>query len=79
MKRVHELDALGYRAVTQLFEARKHELAIVNPELSAFILCSAIEAIVHRAVLVAPEFLRDPRLVDEACALVTRYLGVADG
>lgn len=79
MKRVHELDALGHRAVTELLKARQDELAIRDPELASFVLCSAIEAIVHRAVLHAPEKLRDPRLVDEACALVTRYLGVADG
>ena len=77
--RVRELDVLGHRAVTELLKARQEELAIRDPELASFLLCSAIEAIVHRAVLVAPEWLRDPRLVDEACALVTRYLGVADG
>jgi len=79
MGRVRELDVLGHRAVTELLKARQGELAIRDPELASFLLCSAIEAIVHRAVLHAPEWLRDPRLVDEACALVTRYLGVADG
>ena len=38
-----------------------------------------IEAIAHRAVLFQPARLRDPALIDEATAMVTRYLGVADG
>ena len=40
---------------------------------------SVIEAITHRATLFAPQLLRDPRLVDETCTMVRRYLGVADG
>jgi len=77
--RLRELDALGHRVVSELLAARQDELAIRDPEIAAFILCAAIEAIVHRALLFAPDRLRDPRLIDEACALVTRYLGVADG
>ncbi len=79
LTRLRELETISHRVVTELLKARQHELAIQDPELSAFILCVAIEAIVHRAVLFAPERLKDPTLVDEATALVTRYLGVADG
>ena len=39
----------------------------------------AIEALTHRAGLFAPELLRDPRLVDEACSMVRGYVGVAGG
>jgi hypothetical protein len=38
---------------------------------------STIESVVHRAALLYPQRLRDPRLVDETTLLVTRYLGVA--
>jgi AcrR family transcriptional regulator len=79
MARIRELDAICHRMVAGILQARQHELAIRDPELSAFILVAAIESIVHHAALFAPERLRDPRLVDEATALVTRYLGVADG
>jgi Tetracyclin repressor-like, C-terminal domain len=65
--------------VAGLLATRKAELAIEDPDLAAFVLVSAIEAITHRAALFSPELLRDPRLVDEACAMVRRYLGVADG
>jgi AcrR family transcriptional regulator len=79
MARIRELDAICHRMVAGILQARKDELAIRDAELSAFILVAAIESIVHRAALFAPERLRDPRLLDEATALVNRYLGVADG
>jgi AcrR family transcriptional regulator len=78
MARLKELDQIGHRMVTGILAARRSELAIYDPELSAFVLVTAIEAICHAQVF-SPERLRDPRLVDEACALVTRYLGVAEG
>jgi hypothetical protein len=63
--------------VTSVLEARRAELAIADPDLAAFVCVSAIEAIAHRAVLFDPARLRDPRIVDEATLLVSRYLGVA--
>ena len=47
--------------------------------MAAFVLVSAIEAITHRAALFSPELLHDPRLIEETCSMVRRYLGVADG
>ena len=79
MARIRELDAICHRMIAGVLEARKAELAIRDPELSAFVLVAAIESIAHRAALFSPDRLRDPRLIDEACSLVTRYLGVADG
>jgi AcrR family transcriptional regulator len=77
MAKLREVDAILHEMVARVLAARRDELAIQDPDLAAFILMSAIEAIAHRAVLFAPERLRDPRLVDEACTLVCRYLGVA--
>jgi AcrR family transcriptional regulator len=77
LARLRELDEIASRAVAALLQARKAELAIGDPELAAFVLVSAIESIVHRAAMLYPHRLRDPRLVDEATLLVTRYLGVA--
>jgi hypothetical protein len=65
--------------VAGLLASRRAELAIDDPDMAAFVLVSAIEAITHRAALFFPELLRDPRLVDETCTMVGRYLGVADG
>jgi AcrR family transcriptional regulator len=78
MARLRELDLICNRMVAGLLAARRDELAIRDPELAAFVLVASIEAITHRAALFAPKMLRDPRLIDEACALVTRYLGVAE-
>jgi AcrR family transcriptional regulator len=79
MAKLREIEAIVERMVAGLLAARKAELAIDDPEMAAFVLVSAIEAITHRAALLSPELFRDPRLVDETCAMVRRYLGVADG
>jgi AcrR family transcriptional regulator len=76
LAKLRELDNISHRMVAGLLAARRHELAITDVELAAFVLVSAIESIVHRAALLYPDKLRDPRLVDEATLLVTRYLGV---
>jgi len=77
LSRLLELEQMGHRMVAGILAARKDELAIQDPDLTAYICCTAIEAIAHRSALLAPERLKDPRLIDEAVALVTRYLGVA--
>src|ERR1043165_7358586 len=79
MAKLREIEAITHRMVAGLLASRKAELAIEDPDMAAFVLVSAIEAITHRAALFAPELLRDPRLVDETCAMVRRYLGAADG
>ncbi|HEY5934388.1 MAG TPA: TetR/AcrR family transcriptional regulator [Kofleriaceae bacterium] len=79
LAKLRELDGISQRMVAGLLAARRSELAIRDPEVAAFVIVSAIEAIIHRAALLSPERLRDPRLQEEATALVTRYLGVADG
>jgi AcrR family transcriptional regulator len=77
LARIRELEQATHDIVAGLLAARRHEVATDNPDLAAFVIVSAIEAIVHRAVLLDHERLRDPRLVDEATKLVTRYLCVA--
>jgi len=47
--------------------------------MAAYVLVSATEAITHRAALFSPERLHDPRLIEETCIMVSRYLGVAAG
>ena len=79
MARIAELHQGTHKMVTALLTARRDELAIRNPETAAFLLVAAIEAIAHRATLFEPARLRDPALIDEATAMVTRYLGVAAG
>jgi AcrR family transcriptional regulator len=77
--RFAELQQGTHRMVTALLTARRHELAIANPETAAFVVVAAIEGLAHRATLFEPARLKDPVLIDEATAMVTRYLGVAAG
>ncbi|MBL0215794.1 MAG: TetR family transcriptional regulator [Myxococcales bacterium] len=79
MGRIAELHQGTLLLVAALLEARKGELAIRDPEMAAFVLVASIEAIAQRAALFQPARLTDPALIDEATAMVTRYLGVADG
>jgi AcrR family transcriptional regulator len=79
MAKLAEIEMLVQRVVAGLLAARQAELAIDDPEMAAYVLVSAIEAITHRAALFSPELLRDPRLIDETCTMVSRYLGVAEG
>lgn len=78
LSRLREMDELMHRMVAGLLAARRRDLAIRDPDLAAFILVSTIEAVIHRAALLYPARLRDPRLVEETTLLVTRYLGVAE-
>jgi AcrR family transcriptional regulator len=77
LAKLRDLDELCHRMVAGLLSARRRELAIRDPDMAAFIIVSAIESVIHRAALLYPQRLRDPRLVDETTLLVTRYLGVA--
>jgi AcrR family transcriptional regulator len=77
LAKLRELDEICHRMVAGLLLARRDEIDMRDPDLSAFLLVSTIESVVHRAALLYPHRLRDPRLVDEATLLVTRYLGVA--
>src|ERR1041384_7664357 len=47
MAKLREIDALTHRMVAGLLAARQAELAIEDPQLAAFVLVSAIEAITH--------------------------------
>jgi AcrR family transcriptional regulator len=77
LAKLREGDEICHRMVAGLLAARKEELAICDVDLAAFLLVSTIDSVVHRAALLQPARLEDPRLVDEVTLLVTRYLGVA--
>lgn len=62
--------------ISALFQARRNEINVSDPDTAAFIVMSSIEAICQKAALFQPARLRDPALVDEAVAMVTRYLGL---
>jgi AcrR family transcriptional regulator len=76
MAKIAALHAGTLQMITAILAAREKELSISDPNTAAFILMSAIEAICQRASLFEPARLRDPALIDEATAMVTRYLGL---
>jgi len=76
LARLEELGRATRELVANILTARKRELAIRDPDLSAFLLVSAVEGIFQRAVVFHPERLQDPQLLEEVTSLVTRYLGV---
>lgn len=66
----HEVEAL----LTRFIESRGGALRVPDPPMAAFILCHAVQAAVHGAVLEKPEWLKQDRFVDETTALVVGYL-----
>ncbi|HSN30139.1 MAG TPA: TetR/AcrR family transcriptional regulator, partial [Kofleriaceae bacterium] len=64
LAKLREGDEICHRMVAGLLSARKEELAIHDADLAAFLLVSTIEAVVHRAALLYPDRLEDPRLID---------------
>ncbi|HEY4179439.1 MAG TPA: TetR/AcrR family transcriptional regulator [Kofleriaceae bacterium] len=78
MAKIAALHSGTLQTVTALLRARQKEMRIGNPDMAAFILMSAIEAICQRAALFEPQRLRDPALIDEATAMAVRYLGLPE-
>ena len=60
--------------LTQFLKTRKAQLRPLNPELSAFMLVHAVEALTHAAVLERPELLKGDVFVDEASRMILGYL-----
>jgi AcrR family transcriptional regulator len=76
MARLREVDRTMQAAIVTVLTARRAELSIRDPELTAFMLVAILEAVTQRTLLFQPERLVDPALVDEATLLITRYLGI---
>jgi AcrR family transcriptional regulator len=56
------------------FEVHRHRLRVADLELATFLAAVTVEAVAHGAVIHHPEHLDDPKFLDEATALVVRYL-----
>lgn len=65
-----EIEAL----LARYLASRPEEFGTADPALRAFIICHAVQACVHGAVLEKPGWLKDDRLVEELVALVGNYL-----
>jgi hypothetical protein len=60
--------------LAQFLKTRKDELRPLNPELSAFMLVHAVEALTHAAVLERPDLLKGELFVNEASRMILGYL-----
>lgn len=56
------------------YERHRHELAVTDLDLAAFLVSVATEAITHGAVVERPELLRDDKFVDGIVRLILGYL-----
>ncbi|XXF81411.1 TetR/AcrR family transcriptional regulator [Myxococcaceae bacterium GXIMD 01537] len=63
-------------ALAEWLVARRDELDIVDPSLTANILVTALDALTDHALFFQPELLDSPRFERELRALVSGYLGV---
>ncbi len=66
----HEVEAL----LARFIESRGKTLRTPDPAMAAFLICHAVQATVHGAVLEKPEWLKEDRFVEETTALVVGYL-----
>jgi len=67
----HEVEAL----LARFIESRPRELPVADAAQAAFIVCHAVQACVHGAVLEKPEWLKQDGFVEELVAMVVGYLG----
>ena len=65
----HEVEVL----LTRFIQSRP-ELPTEDPARAAFIVCHAVQACVHGAVLERPDWLKQDGFVEELVGMVTRYL-----
>ncbi len=65
--------ARGTALVLGLLSLHSQRIRKADPELVAFIIVAAVEAIAHRATL-ENRYLDDPRLVEEVVTLLLRYV-----
>ncbi|MCY1072984.1 TetR/AcrR family transcriptional regulator [Archangium lansingense] len=63
-------------ALAEWLAARRDELDVVDPSLTAHILVTSLDALTDHTLLFRPELLDSPRFERELRALVTGYLGV---
>ena len=68
----HEVQDL----LAKFIRSRPQELSIADPAMASFILCHAVEAAVHNAVLEKQEWLKEDRFVEETTKLVVGFFKV---
>jgi AcrR family transcriptional regulator len=74
MERIETLDEEAIALVRAWLEAHRDEVGVEDLDMAAFLAVSCVEAMTHVAVVRRPEFINEPRFVEEVTALVVRYV-----
>ncbi|HJW09794.1 MAG TPA: hypothetical protein VJ483_09180, partial [Holophagaceae bacterium] len=74
LEELHAVEQEVEALLARFIQSRKRELKVEDPAQAAFLVCHAVQAIVHGAVLEKPQWIRQDGFVDEVVALVVRYL-----
>lgn len=74
LARVGEFEVTMHGLIVAYLEEHRAHLRVDDLDLAAFLAAATVEAVTHLAVLYHPKRLRDPAFLDEATALVVRYL-----
>lgn len=74
LARIETVHARGIALAKTVLSHHAHTLRPHDLDLAAFLVVTTIEAVTHAAVIMHPELLESATFVDEATALVVRYL-----
>jgi hypothetical protein len=74
MEHVERVEEEAIALIRAYFEAHRDEIGVADLDMAAFVAVSCVEAMTHAAVLRRPEFISDPRFVEEVTDLVVRYI-----
>jgi len=74
LARLGEFELQMQALIVAYLEQHRAHLRVTDLRLAAFLAAAAVEAMCHGAVLYYPQRLRDPAFLDEATAMVVRYL-----
>lgn len=78
LEEIERVDDEAIALVRAYLEARRHEVALDDLDMAAFVAVTSVEALTHAAVLMRPALLDNPSFVDHVAMLVTRYLTSGD-
>ncbi len=74
LARVDQFAVDVHAVIVRYLDAHRGRLRVQDLDLAAFLAASTVEAMAHGAVIYQPHRLRDPAFLDEATAMVVRYL-----
>jgi AcrR family transcriptional regulator len=74
LRRLHELFGNYETLVAAWFEAHRDRIEIADPEAAAFVLVSAVEGLVNRAMVERPELVSSGKIEEHILRLILAYV-----